>query len=71
MGQLKTIKFRELKQNVHYAIPCKRKNGKEDYITIIVSSENGKDIVYLNNRFMGAYPKKLTKEKHGWQFIIE
>ena len=64
-------KFKELKQNVSYAIPCKRTDGEEDYVTITVYTQKGRDEVWLNNRFMGAHPKKFTKGKEDWRFIID
>ena len=62
------IKFKELKQNTDYAIPCRRKNGEKDFITIKVMYDEKlkQDIVYVNNRFMGASLKKIRNDDAFW-----
>ena len=60
------IKFKELKKGVHYSIPCKREDGTEDSITIIVryDEESKTDVIYLNNEFMGAYLEKVRDDAY-------
>ena len=65
------IKYKELKKNVRYAIPCKRDDGSEDYATISVFEQNGRDEIWLNTRFMGASPKRFTKKEGDWRFVIK
>ena len=60
---MKIIKHKELKRDVHYAIPCKRENGEDDYFTFVVrEDEYGVDVAYVNNRFMGAHLAKADDD---------
>ena len=65
------IKYKELKKNICYAIPCQRTNGKEDYITIEVKYDETEkcDIAFINNRYMGAILKKV-REDANWLKIV-
>lgn len=66
---IKLIKYKELKKGVYYAIPCRRSNGKEDFVTICVREQDGKDIIFFNNRFMGASLKQVRND--AFWFVIE
>ena len=69
-GRLTIKKFKELKKDKDYAIPCRRKDGREDYITITVAYDERfkSDVAYINNRFMGACLKRI-KDNRNWFFI--
>jgi len=56
--------YKELKSGVNYAIPCRRKDGKEDFIVIEVryDEEAKTDVAFINNRFMGACLEKIRPD---------
>jgi len=57
----KIKKYKELKwpKDRGIALPIKRKDGKSDFLTI----EMVDNVIYINNRFMGACLKIMKDEK--------
>ena len=65
----KIKKYKEVKwpKDRGIALPIKRKDGKSDFLTIEMvdydKMTDAENVIYINNRFMGACLKILKDEK--------
>ena len=67
------IKYKELKKDTDYKIPCNRENNESDFITIkVFYDERYKcDVAFINNEFMGAHLKKVRDDANWFKITTK